>query len=113
MPSSCACPGAVALELPVAKDLLHSQVGGHAADPAAGMACRAGLVQPVNRRPEVCVARSGPHVKQLVDGELAMEDVAADQPQLLFHVVWPDHLAVEDGPLQVWRQLRVAVDHAI
>ena len=42
----------------------------------------------------VGVARRRPHVEQLLGRELAVEDVAADQPVLLLHLVRADDVAV-------------------
>ena len=52
-------------------------------------------------------------MEELLGRELPVEDVAADQPVLLLHLVGPDDLPVEDRALEVRRQLRIAVDHAI
>ena len=53
------------------------------------------------------------HVEQLIHGQFAVEDVAADQAELLLHVVRPDHLAVDHGVAEVRRQRGVAVDRAV
>ena len=60
---------------------------GDAADAAAGVGRRAGVVQPGDRRAVVGVARRRPHVEQLLERELAVEDVAADQAVLVLHLV--------------------------
>ena len=52
-------------------------------------------------------------MEQLIHRELAVEDVAADQAELLLHVVGPDHLAVDHRVAEVRRQRRVAVDRAV
>src|SRR6266571_677114 len=67
------------------------------------------VVQAADRRAVVGVAGGGAHVEQLVDRQLAVEDVAADQPQLLLHVVRPDHLPVDDRAPEVGRQLGIEV----
>src|ERR1700716_586792 len=89
-------PRTVALQPSIAEDLLHGQVGGDPAHATAGVTCGAGLVQAMDRCPEIRVARSRHHVKKRADREPPVEDVAADQAELLLHVVWPDPLAVED-----------------
>ena len=69
--------------------------------------------RPVDRRREVGVAGRRPHVEQLLGRELAVEDVAADQPVVVLHLVRADHLPVDDRLLEVRRELGVAVDDAV
>ena len=52
---------------------------GHAATGVRGAGC---LVQAWDRRAVVRVPDGRPHVEELIDGELAVEDVAADQVPL-------------------------------
>ena len=49
---------------------------------------------------------------KLLGRELAVEDVA-DEPDLLLHVVRSEHLAVQNRPFEIRRQLAVAVDHTV
>ena len=48
----------------------------------------------------VGVARCGPHVEQLLQRQLTVEDVAADQAVLLLHLVRPDDVAMRDRRLE-------------
>ena len=52
-------------------------------------------------------------MEQLVRGELSVEDVPSDQPELLLHVVRADHLAIDHRRLEVRRELVVPVDDAV
>src|SRR3712207_1461728 len=97
----------------VAPDLAQAVAGGDSADPAAGVGRRGGLVESVYRGAVVRETGDGAHVEELISRQLAVEDVAPDEPQLLLHVVGPEHLTVQDRPLQVRRELGVAVDHAV
>src|SRR5690348_16419032 len=78
--------------------LLHA---GDAADPAAGVGGRAGVVQAGHRGAVVGEAWRGPHVEQLLQGQLAVEDVAADQAVLVFHLVRAHDVGVDDRALEV------------
>src|SRR5215210_4138267 len=102
-----------ALPAPVAPDLPHAVVRRDGAHPTAGVGGRGGLVEALYRGAVVRITGSRPHVEELLGGELAVEDVAPDEPDVLLHVVRPEHLAVQDRPLQVRRQLTVAVDHPV
>src|SRR5215217_7040958 len=101
------------LPAPVAPDLPHTVVRRDGADATTGVGGRRGLVEAPDRGPVICVTGSRPHVEELLGRELAVEDVAPDEPYILLHVVRPEHLAVQDGSLQVRRQLAVAVDHTV
>src|SRR5215204_4217760 len=94
-----------ALPATVAPDLPHAVVRRDGAHPAAGVGGRGGLVEAPDRGPVICVTGGWPHVEELLGRELAVEDVAPDEPDVLLHVVRPEHLAVQDGPFQVRRQL--------
>src|SRR5215204_5590306 len=80
---------------------------------AAGVGGRRGLVEAPDRGPVICVTGGRPHVEKLLGRELAVEDVAPDEPDVLLHVVRSKHLAVQDRPFQVRRQPAVAVDHTV
>src|SRR5215469_11444829 len=58
-------------------------------------------------------AGGGAHVEQLLQGQLAVEDVAADQAVVVLQLVGADDVAVQDRALEVRRELVVAVDHAV
>jgi hypothetical protein len=85
----------------VGQDGLDGLPPGDAADPAAAVGGRAGLVEPGDRAAVVGVAGGRAHVEQLVGRELGVEAVAPDQPPLLLHLPGPDDLAVQDRALEV------------
>ena len=86
---------------------------GDAGDAAAAVRRAARLVEAGDRRAEVGVAGRGPHVEHLVGRQLAVEDVAADQPVLVLHLVRPDHLPVQDRVGEAGRDRVDAGDHAV
>src|SRR5215213_1909599 len=102
-----------ALPAPVAPDLPHAVVSRDGADATTGVGRRGGLVEAPDRSPVICVTGGWSHVEELLGRELAVEDVAPDEPDILLHVVRPEDLAVQDRSLQVGRQLAVAVDHPV
>src|SRR5215211_4258545 len=102
-----------ALPAPVAPDLPHAVVCRDGADTATGVRGRRGLVETPYRGPVVRVTWGRPHVEELLGRKLAVEDIAPDEPDLLLHVVGPEHLTVQDRTLEVRRQLAVAVDHTV
>src|SRR2546425_2654540 len=79
----------------------------YAVHAAAGVRGRRAVVQPPERRAVIGVARGRPHVEQLVDRQLAVEDGPADEPQLALHVVVSDDLSIYHRAPEVGRQLRV------
>ena len=81
-----------------------------AADAAAGVRRRARVVEPGDRGAVVGIARRRAHVEQLLERQLAVEDVAADQAVLVLHLVGPDDVAVQDRRLEVRRHLVIEVD---
>src|SRR5579859_2354620 len=84
-----------------------------AAHPATAVGGRAGVVQAAHRGPVVGETGRWPQVEQLLEGQLAMEDVAADQAVVVLHVVGADDVPVQDRRLEVRRYLVVAVDHPV
>ena len=87
----------------VAQDPLGRVVpaGGH--DPAARVRARAAQVQPVDRRRVLRQRRRRPHERHLVQALLALEDVAAEQPEDPLEVRRREHLVVHDRVLHVRR----------
>src|SRR5215212_6956327 len=102
-----------ALPATVAPDLPHAVVRRDGAYTTTGVRGRRGLVEAPYRGPVVRVTWGRPHVEELLGRELAVEDVPPDEPDLLLHVVRPEHLTVHDRTLEVRRQLSVAVDHTV
>ena len=86
---------------------------GDAGDAAAAVGRAARLVQAVDRRPEVGVTGRGSHVEELIGGELAVKDVAADQPVFVLHLERPDHLTVKDRIGEAGRHGVDACDHPV
>ena len=86
---------------------------GDAADAAATVGGRAGVVEAGDGRAVVGVAGRGPHVEQLLGRQLAVEDVAADQAVLLLHLVRADDVAVGDRRREAGRHLVVEVDQPV
>src|SRR5207237_2067659 len=100
-------------QLAIPEDLLDGQVGRNSADAAARVARRAGLVEAADGSVEVGISGCRPHVEQLVDRELTVKDVAADQPKLLLEVEGSQDLPVQDRAPEVWGALVVAIDHPV
>src|SRR5215203_2065934 len=71
-----------ALPAPVAPDLPHAVVGRDGAHPAAGVRGRRGLVEAPDGGSVICVAGGRTHVEELLGRELAVEDVATDEPDI-------------------------------
>src|ERR1700749_2071805 len=82
---------------------------GDAAHPASGMRRAARVVQAGDRGAVVGVAGGGAQVEQLLEGELAVEDVAADQAVVVLHVEGADDVAVQDRGLEVRLDLVVGI----
>src|SRR3954471_1023397 len=97
----------------VAHDLARRVESGDTGDATAAVRRAARLVQPRDRRAEVGVPGRGSHVEELVGGELAVEDVAADQAVLVLHLERPDHLPVEDRVPKTGRDRVDAVDDTV
>src|SRR5215210_5633811 len=79
-----------ALPAPVAPDLAHAIVGRDGTDAAACVGGRRGLVEAPNGGAVVRVAGGRAHVEELLGRELAVEDVAPEEPDVLLHVVGPE-----------------------
>src|SRR6201999_4037191 len=86
---------------------------GHTASPTARVRGRTGVVQAGHGGAVIGEPGGGPHVEQLLQGQFAVEDVAADQAVVVLHLVRADDVGVDDRALEVRRHLVVAVDHAV
>src|SRR5439155_15548786 len=86
---------------------------GNAAHAAARVGGRAGVVQAGHGGAVVGVAGRRAHVEELLQRQLAVEDVAADQAVLVLHLVGADDVGVQDRALEVRGHLVVTVDHAV
>src|SRR5690349_4645155 len=74
----------------VGQDLVNRVAARDPGDPSAAVCRGTGLVQATDRRAEVRVAGRGTGVEHLAQAQFAMEDVAADEPVFLLHLVRPD-----------------------
>src|SRR5712691_10274185 len=83
------------------------------ADPAARMGTRAAEIQSLDRRSIIGVAGDRSPGKELIQREVAVHDVAADQAVFLLHVVRSEHLAMLDRALEVASKARIPIDDAI
>src|SRR5690348_4218782 len=80
----------------IAPDLAYHVAPRDACDTATAVGRAAGLIETLDRGTKVGVPRRRSAVEQLPRGQLAVEDVPADQPVLRLHPVRSDHLAAED-----------------
>src|SRR5258707_1993588 len=71
---------------PILQDRLRGVVAGRPGDAAARMRARAAVVEAFERSAVVRIAQHRPRPEQLVERERAVEDVAADEPELLFQI---------------------------
>src|SRR5689334_19606873 len=86
-------------------------VGAH--DPATRMGRRPAQPQVADRRPEPGIARDGAVEEELLQRELALEDVAFGQPGGAFDVERGLDVAVEDDVVDVRRELGDPVDDRV
>ena len=78
---------------------------GRAHDSAAGMRRRAAHVEAADRRAVLRPAGRGAQEEQLLERQLALEDVAFGQAPLALEVERREHLAVQDDVADVRRVL--------
>src|SRR5205823_10382305 len=83
--------------LQVFQDFLGRVAAVDAADATAGMRAGTAHIEPLDRRAVVGVAGDRPPAEQLIECQVTVHDVAANQPVLLLHVERPNHLAMLDG----------------
>ena len=98
---------------PVLQDLQRGDAAGRAHDPAAGVRGRAAHVEAAHGRAVAGPARHRPQEEELLERQLALEDVALGQAPLALEVERGQHLAVQDELLDVGRVLRDGVDHGV
>ena len=96
-----------------AQDLEGGDPAVRAHDPAARMGRGAGQPEVADRRPEAGPAGHGPAEEQLLERELALEDVALGEAGRPLDVERCHHLAMEDLRGQVRRELGDPVDHRV
>src|SRR4029450_5202770 len=95
------------------EDAPTSQVPSNPGHATTAVRRRRALVEAAERRAEIGVAGGGPQMEELIRGQLAMEDVPADEPVVVLHLVRPDDLPVQDRAFEVRRQLGVKIDDAV
>src|SRR5262249_59592255 len=71
--------------------------------PCAGVRARPTQIQIVNRRPISCPADKRPGDKDLIEREIAMEDVSRRQTVSSLEIERRDDLARDDTPIDTWR----------
>ena len=81
--------------------------------PPPGMGGGAAHVEVLHRRAVAGPARHGPQEEELLEGQLALEDVALGEAPLALQVQRRQHLAVQDELLQVGRVLGDGVHHRV
>src|SRR5262245_1131930 len=83
----------------VGEDRARGVVAGGAGDTAARVRARAAVVEALERAAVVRIAEHGPRPEQLIEGERAVKDIAADKAEHLLEVERAQHLAADDaGP---------------
>ena len=87
---------AALFERAIPLNLAEGLVSGDSGDAASTVSCRAGLIETWDRGAKIRISRRGTHVEELLGRKFAVEDVPAKHPQLLFHVIRTDDLAMED-----------------
>ena len=100
-------------ELPVAQDLLGGVLAVRAHDAAAGMRRRAAHIEVANRRRVLRPSRGRPQKEQLLERQLALEDVAFRQAPLALEIERRQHLAVQNDVPNVGRVLGDRVDDGV
>src|SRR5437764_2619300 len=99
--------------LPVVQDLHRRQPTGSAHDAAAGVRGRAAHIKVLHRRAVLRPSRDRTQEEQLLERELALEDVSFGQSELAFQVERRDHLASTDDALDVGRVFGDGVDDGV
>src|SRR5215472_398292 len=98
------------LLLPILEDFAGGVVAGCAHDTAARMSTRSAQIQSVDRSAVPGPAGYRSHKEQLVQCHVTMKDVAAGERVVAFHIQRRDHLAMNDGILDIGGILRQCVD---
>src|SRR5436305_10689328 len=95
-------------EAPVGEYGMRRIVTGRAGDPAAGMGARPAQIEALQRHSIVGRADHRARAEQLVEAHLAMENVAADQPEAALEIERRVDLPADYRLREAWR---VAIDH--
>src|SRR5688572_21383521 len=113
-PITMASSGARDMSAPPARhDLERGEPPGGAHDAAPGMRPRTALPVALDRRPVLRPRRRWPEEKELMQRELALEDVPLGQPGNALDVGRREHLAVPDDGPDVRRVALERVDHRV
>ncbi len=82
-------------------------------DATAGMRTRTAQIQARQRAAIAALTEHRPRAEQLIEGQRAVHDVAADQAEVAFEVERRLDLAADDEVLEPWRELVHGRDHQI
>src|SRR5687768_6157456 len=74
---------------------------------------RSAHVEPADRRAIAGPAWRGAQEEELLQRQLALEDVAFTQPELAFDIERREHLPMQDAVAQVGRELRDCLHHGV
>ncbi len=102
-----------AADRPVSLGLTEGLKPGDAVHAAAAVRAAGRVVETSNGGSIVGVTRRWAQMEQLIQRNLSVKDVASDHAQILLYVVGAENLAIDHSALEIRRQLRVAIDHAI
>ncbi len=103
IPDCRLAPGRSAPSPHVAQDLARRVVPRNAGHAAARMRAGAAEVQAAHRRPVVAVTEHRSRREQLVERQRAVEDVAADEPELALEIERRERATAEDAGLEIRR----------
>src|ERR1041384_1732744 len=82
-------------------------------DPAAGMRRRPAHVKVLDRRAILRPTRRRTQKEELLERQLALEDVPLRQTKLTLEIQRRQHLTIANQALEVWRVLGNRVDHRV
>src|SRR5258705_7389729 len=96
----------------VAQDFGCSVATGGAHDATARMSRGAANIETANRRAVLRIARHRAVEQQLIERQLALENVALGQSDLGFELAWRAYLHMDDAVAEARRIVRYLRDHA-
>ena len=97
----------------IADDLARSVVAGKSRHAATGVRRRSAHVEPFQRPAIIAMAEHRPRAVELIEAELAVEDVAADERELSLHIERRKDHPSKYGRTEIRRIARHRVDHDI
>src|SRR5580658_2827828 len=95
------------------ENLARGIASGRSHDPAAGMTAGAAQIQPSHRRRVLCRTGHGPHHQKLIERQLAVVPVAADDAKLALDIGRRQQLRGSDRAAQTRRVLLDAIHDQI